>query len=150
MKLGRIIGIVLVVVLIGFVILQFIPYGKNHQNPPVKAEPAWDSPQTRQLFFQTCGDCHSNETVWPWYSNIAPFSWLIQKDVDEGRSYLNVSEWGTRGMEADDAAEVVREGEMPPSLFLIMHSEARLDQTDKQTLIKGLTATFGDEGGERD
>jgi len=150
MKLGRIIGIVLVVVLIGFVILQFIPYGKNHQNPPVKAEPAWDSPQTRQLFYQTCGDCHSNETVWPWYSNIAPVSWLIQNDVDEGRSYLNVSEWGTRGMEADDAAEVVREGEMPPSLFLIMHPEARLDQTDKQILIRGLSATFGDEGGERD
>lgn len=150
MKLGRIIGIVLVVVLIGFVILQFIPYGKNHQNPPVKAEPAWDSPQTRQLFYQTCGDCHSNETVWPWYSNIAPVSWLIQNDVDEGRSYLNVSEWRTRGMEADDAAEVVREGEMPPSLFLIMHPEARLDQTDKQILIRGLSATFGDEGGERD
>jgi mono/diheme cytochrome c family protein len=59
----------------------------------VQAEPAWDSGRTRVLAQQSCFDCHSNLTKWPWDSNIAPFSWLIQRDVDSGRSALNFSEW---------------------------------------------------------
>ena len=62
-------------------IIQFVPYGRDHTNPPVIAEPAWDSPQTRALFFRACADCHSNETKWPWYSTIAPASWLITRDT---------------------------------------------------------------------
>ncbi len=60
-----------------FILLQIIPYGHNHTNPPIVEEPAWDSPQTRAVVKKACFDCHSNETVWPWYSNIAPLSWLI-------------------------------------------------------------------------
>ena len=70
-------------------IIQFVPYGRDHTNPPVIAEPAWDSPQTRALFFRACADCHSNETTWPWYSTIAPASWLITRDVMEGRATFN-------------------------------------------------------------
>jgi mono/diheme cytochrome c family protein len=83
------------------VALQFIPYGRNHTNPPVLAEPAWNSAQTRALFFQACGDCHSNQTIWPWYSNLAPVSWLVQRDVQEGRREFNVSEWGRPKNKAD-------------------------------------------------
>ena len=68
---------------------QLVPYGRDHDNPPVVAEPAWGSPATRELARRACFDCHSNETQWPWYSNIAPLSWLIQRDVDEGRDELN-------------------------------------------------------------
>jgi len=145
----KVIGIIVAVFVIGFIVLQLMPFGKNHDNPPVVAEPAWDSQQTKQLFQQACGDCHSNETAWPWYSNIAPVSWLVQKDVDEGRARLNVSEWGTRRMEAHEAVEVYQEGEMPLPIFLIMHPEARLNETDRQNLINGMLATFGGEG-ERD
>jgi hypothetical protein len=68
-----------------FGLIQLIPYGHNHTNPSVVAEPQWDTPQTRELTARACYDCHSNATVWRWYSSIAPASWLIQHDVEDGR-----------------------------------------------------------------
>lgn len=133
---------------VGFILIQLVPYGRDHENPPVVAEPDWDSPQTRDLFMTACGDCHSHETVWPWYSNIAPVSWLVQHDVEEGRGELNVSRWGQGENEAHEAAETVQEGEMPPPIFLVTHPEARLSDADKQALIQGLVATFGGEHGD--
>jgi hypothetical protein len=99
---------------------------------------------------RACGDCHSNESVWPWYSNIAPVSWLIQRDVDEGREHLNVSAWGQaheahEEHEGHEISEVVEEGNMPPAKYLILHPEAKLSATQKQQLIQGLTATFGSQ-----
>jgi hypothetical protein len=76
-----------------FLPIQAVPYGRSHGNPPTTAEPRWDSPLTRELAARACFDCHSNLTSWPWYSNIAPVSWLIQRDVDGGRGSLNFSEW---------------------------------------------------------
>ena len=77
--------------LLGFgLAIQLVPYGRDHTNPPVLAEPAWDAPRTRELFFQACKDCHSNETVWPGYASLAPMSWLVQHDVEEGREHFNV------------------------------------------------------------
>lgn len=75
--------------------IQLVPYGRDHHNPPAVAEPPWDSPQTRELFVKACADCDSNQTRWPWYSHIAPVSWLVQRDVEEGRSKLNLSLWGS-------------------------------------------------------
>lgn len=125
------------------IIIQLIPYGRNHTNPPVVTEPSWDSPQTRALAARACMDCHSNETVWPWYSNIAPVSWLVQHDVDEARQRLNFSEWGQRRQETDEIYAVINQGDMPPLQFLIMHPEARLTAAEKQTLIQGFKATLG-------
>ncbi|MBK8207167.1 MAG: heme-binding domain-containing protein [Planctomycetes bacterium] len=123
--------------------IQLVPYGRDHTNPPVTAEPAWDSPRTRELAKAACFDCHSNETVWPWYSHVAPVSWLVQRDTDEGRRKLNFSEWDKPQKEADEAAEAVREGEMPMWIYLPAHPEARLSDADKQALINGLEATMG-------
>lgn len=127
------------------VVIQLVPYGRDHANPPVTAEPAWDSPETRALAVAACFDCHSNETVWPWYSNVAPVSWLVQRDVDEGREKLNFSEWG-RPQEADEAGETVREGEMPPRQYLITHPEARLSDVELATLAAGLDRSLGAGG----
>lgn len=139
-------SVVLIIVggiLLLFLVFQFIPYGHNHTNPPVLAEPQWDSPQTRALFYRACGDCHSNETTWPWYSNIAPISWLVLHDVEGGRSRFNVSEWGTsKDMEIDEISEVILEGEMPPAVYLPMHPSARLSPEEKNALIQGLGNTF--------
>jgi mono/diheme cytochrome c family protein len=148
----RVLGIVLAVLVIGFVAIQFVPYGREHTNPPVTGEPAWDSAQTATLFQQACSDCHSNETTWPWYTNIAPVSWRLQSHVDEGREALNVSEWGTGEQEADEAAELVLDGEMPPFDYVLAHPEANLSPAERQGLAAGLAATFGDEdgGGEDD
>ncbi len=146
----KILLILLAVFTIGFLLIQLIPFGRDHTNPPVVAEPPWDSPQTRASFMLACGDCHSNETVWPWYSSIAPISWLVQHDVDEGREYLNISEWGTREFEAEEAAEVYKEGEMPPVQYYPTHPDARLSATERSTFMQGLVNTFGNEDHEED
>jgi mono/diheme cytochrome c family protein len=127
-----------------FVIIQLLPVGAPRTNPPVTGEPQWDTPRTRELFFRSCGDCHSNETVWPWYSRVAPVSWLVAHDVAGARDHLNVSEWTGPQRHADEAAEEVREGAMPLPIYLPLHSEARLSESDKAELVRGLIATFGE------
>jgi mono/diheme cytochrome c family protein len=126
-----------------FVAAQWLHYGRNHTNPRVVREPAWDTPRTRELTARACFDCHSNETRWPWYSNVAPVSWLVQRDVDEGREEVNFSEWGTSLEESGEPAEAVAEGEMPPWYYTPLHPEARLTPEERQALVRGLEATFG-------
>ncbi|HSL96180.1 MAG TPA: heme-binding domain-containing protein [Thermoleophilia bacterium] len=128
--------------------IQFVPYGRQHENPPVTAEPAWDSERTEELVRAACYDCHSNETRWPWYSHIAPTSWLLTRDVDEGREVLNFSEWSFSPEEAAFVAvaieEVVRDGEMPPREYRLMHPEARLSEAEQQELIDGVKASLSE------
>ena len=124
--------------------IQLVPYGHQHTNPPVGTEPAWPSAQTRQLAVRACYDCHSNQTVWPWYSNIAPMSWLVQRDVIEGRARVNFSQWNrsrTGGL-----AEPVQKGSMPPWYYVLLHPQAQLSPSERQTLVQGLTA-IGGQGG---
>jgi mono/diheme cytochrome c family protein len=121
------------------VLIQAVPYGRAHTNPPVVAEPAWDSPRTRELAVRACFDCHSHETRWPWYTNIAPFSWLAQRDVDEGREEFNLSRLPS-AKALREAAETVREGEMPPWFYLPLHPDARLSAQEAQELAAGLRA----------
>ena len=129
-----------------FAAIQVIPYGRNHGNPPVNGEPKWDSPRTQELFDRACKDCHSNNTIWPWYSSVAPASWLTQIDVSLGRKKFNVSEWGrSEKNEGDKAADEVRKGKMPMFIYLPAHPQAKLNATEKEELVKGLAATFGDK-----
>ena len=132
--------------LLVFAAIQAIPYGRDHGNPPRKAEPQWDSPRTRELFWRACKNCHSNETEWPWYSKVAPLSWLVQSDVDEGRSEFNVSEWGRARNKGDEAAREVREGDMPPWYYLPLHPEARMAEAERAEFVRGLVLTFGEKG----
>jgi mono/diheme cytochrome c family protein len=143
-KIVKLAGLVVILGIGGFLLIQLVPYGRNHTNPPVLSEPNWDSPQTRELAQRACFDCHSNETVWPWYSNIAPLSWLVQNDTNEGREKLNFSTWdnGGRGEEPGEAIETISEGEMPMPVYLITHPAARLTPAEKQALIDGLRATI--------
>jgi len=131
-----------------FLLIQLFPYGKNHTNPPVVQEPNWDSPQTRELAVRACFDCHSNQTVWPWYSKIAPVSWMVYRDTMEGREALNFSEWDPNRFEdaVEEAAEVVLEGEMPPAKYFPTHPEARLTSAERQILADGLIKTLGGGG----
>jgi hypothetical protein len=124
-----------------FLLIQLAPYGHQHNNPQVVSEPNWDSPQTRELAKRACFDCHSNETVWPWYSNVAPVSWLVQRDVDWGRRVLNFSDWA-KAHEVNEIPESISRGYMPPSYFLTMHPEAQLTQAEKDALIAGMQATI--------
>jgi len=135
---------ILVLFVLVVIAIQFVPYGNKHLNPPVIAEPGWDSPKTKDLFFRVCSDCHSNETKWPWYSNIAPMSWLVQYDVNEGRENFNVSMWGVqKDNDGNEAASEVKEGEMPPWFYLIPRQDTKLSENETKEFIRGLVATFG-------
>jgi len=135
---------ILIAGLIIILFIQFIPV--EHSNPKVVAEPKWDSAQTKDLFFRACADCHSNETKWPWYTNIAPISWLVAYDVKKGREHFNVSMWGVQKKnEGDEAGEEFREKEMPLWFYTIVHPEAQLTDEENRELLNGLISTFGEE-----
>ena len=145
----RILAISAAVLIAGIVAIQLVPYGRDHDNPPVRADVQWDSPRTRELAVKACYDCHSNETHWPWYSNIAPFSWIVQNDVDAGREELNFSEWDRR-QDTDEIVESVIEGEMPPLVYKVRFWD-RISSSEKDELIAGLRAMFGEgEEGHED
>jgi hypothetical protein len=106
-------------------------------------EPSWDSSRTRALAADACFDCHSNLTKWRWYSNVAPMSWLVQRDVDGGRSALNFSEWDRpQDVGLDEVTEAIRGGSMPPWFYTPLHPNAKLSSAEKEVLINVLNATF--------
>ena len=126
------------------VAIQFIPYQAH--NPPTRQEPTWDTPDTRALAKRACYDCHSNEVSVPWYGRIAPVSWVVRHHVDEGRAALNFSEMDRPQHEADEAAEEVAEGHMPPWYYTPMHSSAQLSAAERERLVRGLQRTLGGDG----
>jgi hypothetical protein len=119
-----------------FVLIQFVPVDRT--NPPVEGEvPA--PPEVREVLQRACYDCHSNETTWPWYSRVAPVSWLIARDVHEGREQLNFSTWNRLSTREQVEAlreswDEVDEGEMPLWFYLPPHPEARLSDRDRRLL----------------
>ncbi len=139
MKKKAILWILIGLVVVGLLI-QLIPLPGRGNNPPVTSEPPWDSPQTRLLAKRACFDCHSNETVWPWYSYVAPVSWLVYNDTMGGRRRLNFSEWNTTRSQRElgNISRTIQNGRMPPAIFLPMHPSARLTAAEQQQLITGL------------
>jgi cytochrome c551/c552 len=140
----RVLTILIGVVVVGFVLLQLVSFivpSLARTNPPVTYQVQWDSPEIEQMMRKACYDCHSNETVWPWYSYIAPVSWLIVNHVNEGRDNLNFST-GQGELEAENLIRQIERGHMPPANYLSMHPEANLSESDKVTLIQGIRASF--------
>jgi hypothetical protein len=135
-------GIIGGVVLAVFALLQLVPLGRNHTNPPVTQEPPWPSPEVRALAARACFDCHSNETKWPWYASVAPVSWLVEHHVEEGRGELNFSRFDQPQRHAKDAAEELSEGEMPMAGYVALHGEARLSEAEKKQLADAFAAMF--------
>lgn len=124
--------------------IQFVPYSRNHTNPPIVHEPTWNNQKTRDLAKQACFNCHSNETVWPWYSKIAPISWLVFSDVTEARQKLNISDWTYGKREGENSNKIRRDietGEMPPIQYRLAHPEAKLDDSGRRALADGLEVT---------
>jgi hypothetical protein len=117
--------------------VQLVPYGHDHSNPAVVQDAPWPDAASRQLAVAACYDCHSNESEWPVYSYVAPMSWLVRNDVDEGRAALNFSEWNHPG-EVDDAADAVVDGSMPPRAYELAHPDARLDDAERRRLVDAL------------
>jgi hypothetical protein len=122
-----------------FIVIQFIPYGRSSHSNPAPTNPfMWTDPQARDIARASCYDCHSNRTKWWWATDIAPFSWLVQHDVDDGRARLNFSEYD--GMPTADQFRRAVEGGMPPLQYTMLHPNAKLTDAEKQTLIDGYAA----------
>lgn len=101
-------------------------------------------PMVQSIFDRSCNDCHSNRTVWPWYSHVAPVSWLVASDVNDGRRHMNFSEWSAYPVEKsskllDGICKEVQEGDMPPFQYTPMHRAARLTRADQQLICRWTT-----------
>ncbi len=133
---GRIAKWAIAALFVALAASQLVPVDRT--NPPVETEvPA--TAEARSVLRRACYDCHSNETTWPWYSRIAPVSWLVARDVHEGREELNYSTWNRYTTEQQlkklkKSREEVAEGEMPPWLYLPLHPDARLSGDDRAVL----------------
>lgn len=128
-----------------FGLLQLVPYGWTHSNPPVVEDTPWPDARSATVARQSCYSCHSNETDWPAYSYLAPMSWLVRNDVDRARDELNFSDWDEAVDELDDAVEMVDEGSMPPRRYTAIYREAALDDEEEQVLLAALRQLDGDD-----
>ena len=113
-----------------FLAIQFVP--AKRLNPPVTSD--FRGPEeVKKILIRSCYACHSNETVWPWYSKIAPVSWLVVHDVEEAREELNFSEWDKFRSKRRLIRKIYREseeGKMPLPIYLPLHPSARLSKDD--------------------
>lgn len=135
---------ILIIVLVAFVIIQFFPIDKT--NPSVN--PGMDflkikniSPETAKMIRTSCYDCHSDETQYPWYSSIAPASWILKNHIDEGRKHLNFSIFATYEPEIqihkmEECVKMLKEGKMPLESYFIGHQNAKITDIQRQELIK--------------
>jgi hypothetical protein len=124
------------------VLIQLMPYGRAHKDPAPTREARFSDASTQRLFDGACGDCHSDHTSWPLYSNVAPVSWLVQNDVDGGRRAMNLSEWNKPQPEPRDIERVIVGGGMPPLQYKLIHGKSRLSSAERRQLAAGFQAMF--------
>lgn len=133
---------VLIVILVAFIIIQFFPIDKTNPAPTpgmdfikIKNTP----PEVASILNRSCYDCHSNETRYPWYSNIAPSSWILKNHIDEGRKELNFSTFAvyepkTQAHKLQECIEMVEKKEMPLESYFIGHQDAKLTDAQRKIL----------------
>jgi len=123
-------------------VIQLGPYGRAHEDPRATREARFTSASTQRLFDGACADCHSDHTRWPLYSDIAPVSWLVQHDVDDGRRVMNLSEWDRPQPELEEVQGVILGGGMPPLQYKAVHGEGRLSPSERGQLAAGFREMF--------
>lgn len=140
----KILKIFLIILVVAFIALQFVP-NKMPANSVAGKDDLISSgvlPSTISSILKTsCYDCHSNQTSYPWYSKVAPASWLLAKDIREGRDELNFSAWGSYSKRQQiknlrKIKEEVASGAMPLRIYLIIHRDAKLSAEKKSALVK--------------
>jgi hypothetical protein len=140
-KLKKIVMMGCIAAAVTGIAIQFVPVEKT--NPPVTAEISVAS-DLHQIFRRSCYDCHSNETKWPWYGNIAPVSWFLVGDVSKGREYMNFSVWNNLSAKGQEHLrgtiwKEVSEDEMPLFIYRLAHPNARLSDSEKELIKKWAT-----------
>ncbi|VAY88051.1 hypothetical protein MNB_ARC-1_753 [hydrothermal vent metagenome] len=118
-----------------FILLSFQLIQVDKTNPKYsKQYEIKASKEVMSIFKRACWDCHSNQTIWPWYSNIAPLSWEISRHVKLGRSYLNFSIWETytKEQKLKKLEEIYRTiyAAMPPKNYIKWHEKAKISKKD--------------------
>ena len=134
---------VLIIIIVGFILIQFFQIDKSNPiaTPQTDFLEIKDTPdKMANLIRSSCYDCHSNESKYPWYSNIQPFGWFLEDHIKEGRKELNFSTFATyekkrQAKKMKEAAEMIENGEMPLDSYVIAHAEAKLSTSDKKELI---------------
>lgn len=126
------------------VVIQLVPYGRDHNNPAPSKQVRLATAAQRVVFTKACADCHSYDTKWLWYTNVAPVSWLVQSDINGGRERLNLSAWDKAQPEVNEVIEQISSGEMPPLKYWVSpyHWSARLSAKEKDELIAGFKAIY--------
>jgi len=132
-------GIAVIVLLIA---IQLIPVKRTNPavDPAMTVYAAGAMPATvRDVFENSCSNCHSNETSWPWYSHVAPLSWVVVHDVNRGRHELNFSEWGTypadkRELKLGEICDQVTNGDMPDHKYVLLHRKAALSKDQRDAI----------------
>jgi|YelNatPaOPRAMG01_1025707.scaffolds.fasta_scaffold39921_3 hypothetical protein len=126
--------------LVIFVVAQFVRF--KHTNPPVTGD-VNAPPQVAAILHRACYNCHSNLTRWPWYSEVAPVSWLVYHDVSDGRHHLNFSTWNLYASDPQTLAnklkhikKEVNDDDMPPLYYRPMHPNSHLSAADRQAIVE--------------
>jgi hypothetical protein len=126
-----------------FIIIQFIPFGKP-TNQPVAGVDLLEKENLPEevgvILKNACYDCHSQQVKFPWYSNVAPVSWLVARDINEAREHLDLSNWGNLTKKdklktLDHIGEEVSEENMPLKIYTLMHTEARLSKEERAVIV---------------
>ena len=151
-QFGRVVKWAAIAFCVAFIAIQLVPVSRT--NPPVEGD-FRGSAEVVSVLRRACYDCHSNQTVWPWYSRVAPVSWVIAHDVNEGRAELNFSTWDQLSTEKQAKAmkeswKEVAEGEMPTWYYVVLHPEARLSANDQSVLQAWSGSPAAGEKGEDD
>ena len=138
----KVVKIVVVVVVLGLVAIQF--FGIDKTNPPVEREKTLEAnanvpPDVSLILGRSCNDCHSNQTIWPWYSYIQPSGWFLKDHINDGRRELNFSEWGTynarrKSKKLEEICEQIESKEMPLPSYLWIHRDAVLSESEGKAL----------------
>lgn len=138
-----------------FVVIQFLPLAPAKTNPPVDPARTFTAvmkppPAVSAILQRACVDCHSNETKWPWYADVAPVSWPVRRHVADGRKHLNLSEWLQPGetsfsswSDLEDICTAVKEKTMPLAGYDWMHPEAKLTDADRQAICQWVDSALG-------
>ena len=137
----RALRIVLLLLAGVFVVIQF--FQPDRSNPPVRAEIS-APPAVKAVLRRACYDCHSQETVWPWYSYVNPMGWLVGGHVQEGRAHLNFSQWESLNAQKryhmkQEILEVLEDGSMPLPSYLLLHGDAELSAEDRGVLERWIS-----------
>lgn len=134
-----------VALIVLFVLIQFIPVKKNQSTEDdfgiLNYYQLDQDGEIASILKTSCYDCHSNNTIYPWYNKIAPVSWYLAKHVNNGKKHLNFSDWkymddAKKEHKIEECIEMILEDEMPLTSYTLVHGDAKLSEAQKESLVK--------------